>query len=215
MIYLDHHAATNPCQSAIERMMPYLTENWAAPYSPHKMGQTVITDVLNRKMMIYDLVGAHEEDQFVFTSSGAEAINQVFWSIFLEKARKEGKCHIIVSSIEDIPTMQCAKRLEELGCFIKIVPVNDQGQIDLAALKQMMSPKIALISLTMAHGLTGVIQPYEQVIEMAKNANVLPKALAYVRCFFLSCLVCPCGWAGILFCKLLVCVSPCVACKYV
>lgn len=173
MIYLDHHSATRPCTAALERMTPYLQEQWGASFSPHRMGQELIAALDSRYPTIYDLVGASEKDQFVFTSSGAEAINQVFWSVFLEKARKEGKCHILISSLEDAPTMQCAKRLEELGCIIKIAPVNAQGQIDLEQLTQLINPRTALISVTMAHGLTGVIQPVEEIIRIAKEKKVL------------------------------------------
>lgn len=173
VIYLDHHSATRPCSAAIERMMPYLQEHWAASFAPHKMGQELIAALDTRYQMIYDLVEAGEKDRFVFTSSGAEAINQVFWSVFLERARKDGKCHLIVSSIEDAPTMQCAKRLEELGCTVKIAPVNAQGQIDVPKLAELINPRTALISVTMAHGLTGVIQPIEEIVELARAKNVL------------------------------------------
>lgn len=173
MIYLDAHSATRPCSSALERMTPYLQEQWGASFSPHRMGQELISALDTRYQMIYELVGAKEKDLFVFTSSAAEAINQVFWSVFVERARKEGKCHIIVSSLEDAPTMQCAKRLEELGCTIKIAPVSESGQIDLQKLSELISPKTALISVTMAHGLTGVIQPVEEIIQLAQEKKVL------------------------------------------
>lgn len=159
MIYLDHHSATHPCTAALERMTPYLHDPWMSGEADPQM--------------IFDLVGAKPADQFVFTSSGAEAVNQVFWSVFLEKARKEGKCHIIISSIEDAPTMQCAKRLEELGCTIKIAPVDERGQIDVVQLGELINPRTALISVTMAHGLTGVIQPVEAIAHLAKEKKVL------------------------------------------
>lgn len=152
--------------------MPYLEEHWGASFAPHRMGQELIFALDTRYQMIYDLVQAKETDRFVFTSSGAEAINQVFWSIFLELARKEGKTHILISELEDAPTMQCAKRLEELGCTVKIVP-EKKGQIDVDALKKLISPRTALISVTMAHGLSGVIQPVEEISYLAKERGVL------------------------------------------
>ncbi len=173
MIYLDHHSATRPCTAALERMTPFLQDHWGASFAPHRMGQELIAGLDSRYQMIYDLVGAKDSDRFVFTSSGAEAVNQVFWSIFLEKARKEGKCHLLISSIEDAPTVQCAKRLEDLGCTIKIASVDEKGQIDLAQLAKGINPRTALISVTMAHGLTGVIQPVEEIIQLAKEKKVL------------------------------------------
>jgi cysteine desulfurase len=122
---------------------------------------------------IYDLVGARKEDQFVFTSSGAEAVNQVLWSVFLNISRKTGKCHLITSTIEDAATMQMMKRLEELGCFVKIAPVNQKGEIDLEQLKALINPRTALISITMAQGLTGVIQPIDEIQKIAREKGVL------------------------------------------
>lgn len=173
MIYLDHHSATRPCSAALERMTPYLQDHWGASFAPHRMGQELIAALDTRYQMIYDLVGAKESDRFVFTSSGAEAVNQVFWSVFIERARKEGKTHIIISSLEDAPTMQCAKRLEELGCTVKIAPVNEQGQIDVAQLEGLINPRTALISVSMAHGLTGVIQPVQEIVQLAHEKKVL------------------------------------------
>lgn len=173
MIYLDHHSATRPCTAALERMTPYLYDHWGASFAPHRMGQELIAALDTRYQMIYDLVGAKQSDRFVFTSSGAEAVNQVFWSVFAERARKEGKTHVIISNLEDAPTMQCAKRLEELGCTVKIAPVNEAGQIDVEKLRELINPRTALISITMAHGLTGVIQPTQEIGEIAKDKKVL------------------------------------------
>ncbi len=131
-----------------------------------------VSSLDTRYQMIYDLIEASEKDRFVFTSSGAEAINQVFWSVFIEVARKSGKCHIIISEMEDAPTMMSAKRCEELGCTIKIAPVVD-GIIDVEALAALINPRTALVSITMANGLTGVIQPVEEVLSICREKGVL------------------------------------------
>lgn len=153
-IYLDANLKTLPCIEAVN----------------------VLNDesmVAHRLERIYDLVGASKEDQFVFTSSGAEAVNQVLFSVFLNISRKTGKCHFITSVIEDAATMQMMKRLEELGCFVKIAPVNERGEIDVEQLKELINPRTALISITMAQGLTGVIQPVEEIQKIAQEKGVL------------------------------------------
>jgi cysteine desulfurase len=68
--------------------------------------------------------------------------------------------------------MQCAKRLEELGCTIKIAPQKENGEIDVGKLEELINPRTALISVTMAHGLTGVIQPVEEIVLLAKKKGV-------------------------------------------
>ncbi len=153
-IYLASHAKTIPCNAALER----------------QDDETMIPHRLER---IYDLVDADKEDLFVFTSSSAESTTQVLLSVFLEISRKTGKCHFITSILEDAPTMQMMKRLEDLGCFVKIAPVDERGQIDLASLKELINPRTALISITMSQGLTGVIQPVEEIAKIAHEKGVL------------------------------------------
>lgn len=172
MIYLDNHSATQSCQASLERMGTYLRDHWAAPFAPHRLGQESAMAFQRCEPILLELVGASFPDQCYVTSTGAEAVGQVFWSIFMEVARKTGKTHIILSELEDAVSMQCAKRLEELGCTIKIAPSRD-GQIDCEALEKLISPRTALISATMAHGLTGVIQPIGHLVELAQKHKVL------------------------------------------
>jgi len=161
-INLNSHSLSPVCSASIDRMVSYL-----------KNPQMSAADLELRYQAIYDLVGASFEDTFVFTSSAAEAVNQVLWSAFLEVARKTGKCHFITSNIEDAPTLQMLKRLEDLGCFVKFSSMNTQGQIDVQQLKDLITPRTALLSVTVAHGLTGVIQPVEEIASLAKEKGVL------------------------------------------
>lgn len=123
-----------------------------------------------KKSWIYDLVGAKAEDQFIFTSSYAAAVNQVFHSVYLEKARKEGKCHIVISDLASAAVKLCAKRCEELGCTIKIAPVGSNGQIDVEGLLNL---KTALISVPIADEITGVMQPIEEIEKLAREGGIL------------------------------------------
>lgn len=125
-----------------------------------------------RRDSLYALAGMPLTDLFTFTSSGAEAVNQVLFSLYFEVARKEGKSHFIASCIEDAPTMRALKRLEDLGCVVKIAPVDKTGRVDLAALVEMITPRTALISVTHAHGLTGVLQPIEELSFLCKEKGI-------------------------------------------
>jgi cysteine desulfurase len=125
------------------------------------------------KQMIYDLVGADPKDAFLFTSSGAEAIASVHWTTFMEVARKDGKTHFITTGIEDASMLQSLKRLEDLGCFVKIAPLDASGKVDLVQLRELISPRTAMISISIAHGLTGVLQPIEEIAALAKEKSVL------------------------------------------
>lgn len=156
MIYLDANLTTAPCGAAIEQMVAALQNRFSG-------------DVRTDK--IADLVGATEKDRFIFTNS--DPIAHLLWTIFTEVSRKEGKNHIITSCLEDAPTLQACKRLEEFGCTIKIAPAKPNGQIDVKALAALISPRTAIISVAIAQSLTGVIQPIEEIAALAKEKGVL------------------------------------------
>ncbi len=160
MVYLDNHSETFVCGSAREQFAAALDGTSTAVLA-------------SASAKIFDLVGAHATDSFVFTSSGAEAIQQVHWTAFIELARKEGKCHIITSSSEDAAMLQSLKRLEELGCFIKIAPLDAEGRVDLEQLKKLIGPRTAMISMSWAQGLTGVIHPVEEIGAIAQEKGIL------------------------------------------
>lgn len=164
ILEFDCHALSHPCQGALDAMRDCLT---VRPTSEDRKRQ---------EDAIYALAGACSEDVFSFTCSAAEAIGQVIWSVFSERSRKHGKTQLIASCIEDAPTLQMLKRCEELGCSVKIAPVDARGRVDLDALADLITPRTALISVTSAHGLTGVIQPIEEICALVKEKDILVHA---------------------------------------
>lgn len=171
IIYLDNHSASRPCSPSLEQTFAAMQNHWRFALPKHPMEEADALET--RYPMIYDLVGAHPDDSFVFTSSGAEAINQVHWTAFLEIARKEGKCHFVTCAVEDAPLLQSLKRLEDLGCYVKIAPLDKSGRIDLEKLIELISPRTAMISISMVHGLTGVVQPIEEISCIAHEKGIL------------------------------------------
>lgn len=173
LAYLDNHSATKPCSSALERMQPYLEKEWGASFAPHQMGIEQILALDGRVQSLYDFAGAAADDRFFFASSGADAIRQLLDTIYLELSRKQGKCRYLASGLEDAPLLHGLKRLEEMGCFAEIVPADADGRIDLKRLEEAIDPRTALVSVSWAQGLTGVLQPIEEIAAICRNRGVL------------------------------------------
>ena len=119
------------------------------------MGQEALSSFSQHCDELLQELGAGKEDQFFFCYSGAEAINGVFFSHYLEEVRESGKNHILTTNIEDAPTLLSLKRLEKFHCVEKILPVNGQGQITRSALEEAIKPRTSLLSLAWANSLTG------------------------------------------------------------
>src|SRR6202041_319399 len=102
---------------------------------------------------IYTLIDAKAVDNFVFTSSGTEAVNQVFQSVYHDVTRLTGKNQFITSNIEEAPAMMAIARLEELTCIGKMVKANPAGKITAKAIEELLTPRTALVSVSWANAL--------------------------------------------------------------
>jgi cysteine desulfurase len=170
--YLDHHTATRPMPAAIEAMLPFYREHWGSTTSPHQMGQELFPALERNTEAILEMLGAKKEDKFYFFSSSAEAISHLFLSFYFDTVRDTGKNHLLTTNIEEAPVLMALKKLEEVGCAGKILSVNGQGQLTRAMLEEHLRPRTALLSISWANGLTGVVHPIADLAEACKSKGV-------------------------------------------
>lgn len=121
---------------------------------------------------LYALAGASDEDHFIFTSSHTEAINHLLFSIYLDVSRKTGKNHFVTSVISEAPQIMGMSRLQEMGAQFDLASVNSQGKTTRALIEEAISPRTALVSLSLANGLTGVLQPLEDISALCKERGI-------------------------------------------
>lgn len=171
-IYLDNSMTTRPSNEAISSMMPFFTEMWGSPMAPHQFGQQVVPALEQSYKSIYSLLGAKDSDNFVFTSSGAEAINHAVFSTYFDVTRPAGKNHYILSKIDEAPALMSISRLEQMDCVGKMVSPNNRGEITVDAIADAMTPRTALVSLEWANGMTGVTHPIAEIAELCHQRGV-------------------------------------------
>lgn len=171
-IYLDNSTTSRPSEQAISQMMPYLTERWGLPSAPHQKGQELFPALKEYYKMLYSFLGAEEADQFVLTSSGAEAVNQVISSVYRDTTLPTGKNQFITSNVDEAPALMAMSRLESVGCVAKMIEVDSNGLVTTQALAEAISPRTALVSLSWANGLTGVVQPVAEIAELCRQRGI-------------------------------------------
>lgn len=171
-IYLDNNTTTRPSERAIAKMLPFLTEQWGVPSAPHLMGQQLYPAIDEALRGIYALAGAKESDGFVFTSSGAEAVNHAILSTYFDVTMLMGKNQFITAATDEAPAIMSIGRLEQFSCLGKMAPVNAQGQVTVQAIAETMTPRTALVSLSWANGLTGVVNPIEEIATLCNERGV-------------------------------------------
>ena len=98
IIYADNAATTKLSQTALDAMMPFLTEIYGNPSSLHTDGQIAKMHLENAREDIAKLMGASPKEIY-FTSGGSEADNQAIRTAAYN-GKKKGKNHIISSKFE-------------------------------------------------------------------------------------------------------------------
>jgi len=172
-IYLDNSMTTRPSMHAVSKMMPFFSDMWGTPSAPHLGGQEILPYITESYKAIYSLLGAREIDDFVFTSSGAEAINQVILSSYFDATVPSGKNQYITSQVDEAPSIMAIGRLEQLGCVGKMVHPDKNGQVTAKILSEAISPRTAMISLSWANGLTGIINPVSDIAKLCQERGIL------------------------------------------
>jgi cysteine desulfurase len=172
LIYLDNSTTASPSETVISAMMPYWKTYWGIPIAPHQKGQELYPFLTHFYQTLYAFIGAQEGDQVILTSSGAEAINHVISSVYRDVTLSTGKNQFLTSKADEASAMMAISHLEPFGCVGKMIEINSHGMVTAQALADVLSPRTALVSLSWANGLTGIIQPISEIADLCRQRGI-------------------------------------------
>lgn len=174
-IYLDHNATTYPWPEVVERMESASRELWANPSSVHRFGQRVRHEVELARESVCGLINC-DPAELVFTSGGTESTNLAIHGT-LDRLRRTGfkRQVIMTSTVEHSAVREPIDEAEETPEFTIIrIGVDRNGSIKLDDYETAVrnhAGRIGLISIQWANNETGVIQPLERLVAIAKEAD--------------------------------------------
>ena len=168
--YLDHIAATPLHPEVLESMLPFLKENYGNPQSLHSSGQAALQAIENARAQVAEMINADPSEIF-FTSSGSESNNFAIKGFAL--AQKNRGNHIAVSAVEHQSVLHSAKYLEHMDIKSTQIPVDKFGEIKLGDLKAALTPETILVSVMLASGEVGTIQPTREIADICKEKGIL------------------------------------------
>jgi cysteine desulfurase len=155
----------------VEAMLPYMTEEFGNPSVLFRSdGDAARQAVEDARGQVATFVGA-DPSEIIFTSGATEANNMALKGVAL-KQQSKGK-HIISSMVEHRSVITPLKYLERMGFEVTSVPVDSQGFVDPADVKAAIRDDTVLISVMMAIGEVGTIEPIGQIADIARAAGVL------------------------------------------
>ncbi len=162
-VYLDNNATTALDEKVLEAMLPYMGQVTGNPSSVHRFGRLQKDAIEQARESVAQLAGARAE-QVVFTSGGTESNNLLLNGF----SRLNRGSRIAVSAIEHMSVLEPA---QQLAAAVDIVPADENGCINLAAVEQVIDKKTSLLSVMTANNETGVIQNLPALINFAAERN--------------------------------------------
>ncbi|MGV8049489.1 MAG: aminotransferase class V-fold PLP-dependent enzyme [Anaerolineaceae bacterium] len=171
LVYLDNAATTQKPQSVLDALITYYTTHNSNIHRGNHTLAVHATDAHEAaRARIARYINAQHSHEIIFTRNTTESINLTAFS-FGEAFVHEGD-EIIVSQLEHhsnyVPWFELARRK---GAYFKVVPFDQNGELDLEALRGMLSEKTRLIALNHVSNSLGTVNPLEQLIPMAHAAG--------------------------------------------
>lgn len=172
LVYLDNAATSQKPQEVIDCISQYYSEyNSNIHRGVHYLSQkaSLAFDKVREKVKTF--INAADEREIVFTRGTTESINLVA-ATYGRKNIKEGD-EIIISSIEHHSNIVPWQMLcEEKGALIKVIPMNDDGDIIFEEFEKLITPKTKFISVVYISNSLGTINPVKKIIAKAHQHNI-------------------------------------------
>jgi len=169
-IYFDNNATTPLDPAVREAILPYLGEHFGNPSSGHRFGELALAGINIAREQVASLLNCSPKRLF-FTSGGTEANNNAIWSAISAFPEKK---HIITSVVEHASILKPLEFLQQkFGYTIELLPVNQNGSLDLQQLAGSIRPDTALVTLMGANNESGVVWPLEEIGALCQERKVL------------------------------------------
>ena len=169
-VYADNAATTSVSKTALDAMMPYLTEMYGNPSSLYGFAQKVTEGVAEARKTVAELINA-EPREIYFTSGGSEADNQAIVSAALVGKRK-GKMHLISTKFEHHAVLHTLKRLEKEGFEVTLLDVHEDGVVRLEDVEAAIREDTALVTVMFANNEIGTIQPITEIGALCRAKGI-------------------------------------------
>lgn len=173
LVYLDNGATTQKPHSVIEAERNfYLKSNANIHRGVHWLSQHA-TDLYEQgRERVRQLLNAADANEIVFTRGTTEAINLVAQSWACSNLKPGDE--IILSGLEhhsNIVPWQLA--CERTGAKIKVIPLNDKGELDQQQYRQLLGPRVRLVAIAHISNALGTILPVTEMTRLAHDAGAL------------------------------------------
>lgn len=167
LVYFDNAATTQKPQSVIDALSNYYSlDNSNIHRGAHALADRATRYFEATRETIQQFINAKESAEIIFTKGTTEGINLVA-STFGRSMIGKGD-EIIISTLEHHSNIVPWQMLcEERGATLKVIPINDAGELLVEEFKKLLSPKTKLVSIVHVSNALGTINPVKKIIDAA------------------------------------------------
>lgn len=172
LVYFDNGATAQKPKQVIDAIAKYYyEENSNIHRGVHTLSQKATAHYELARTTVQKHLNAADANEIIFTRGTTESVNLVahcFGKLFI-KAGDE----IVLSEMEHHSNILPWQILcEEKGALLKVIPVTENGELNLEAYKKLLSAKTKLIAVTHVSNTLGVINDVKEIITVAKQKNI-------------------------------------------
>ena len=170
-VYADNAATTSVSKTALDAMLPYLTEYYGNPSRLYAFAQKATEAVAEARATVAACLGAASPREIYFTSGGSEADNQAIMSAARLGARK-GKKHLISTKFEHHAVLHTLKRLEKEGYEVTLLDVHEDGVVRLEDVAAAIREDTCLVTIMFANNEIGTVQPITEIGALCREKGI-------------------------------------------
>ena len=172
LVWLDNAATTHKPKVVIDRISYfYEHENSNIHRAAHELAARASDAYEHAREVVARFIGAPASKNIVFVRGTTEGINLVAKS--WGKQNIQAGDEIIVSHLEHhaniVPWFQLT---QETGAKLRVIPVDDTGQIQIEEFVKLLNPRTKLVSITQVSNALGTVTPTQEIIALAHAAGV-------------------------------------------
>jgi cysteine desulfurase/selenocysteine lyase len=167
LVYLDSAATALKPQSVIDAMTDFYTHNYGTVHrAVYELAQHSTQEYSAVRRKVQTFLNAEKEEEIIFTKGTTESINLL--AATYGRSQLQDGDEILISVMEhhsNIVPWQLAA--EQYGAKIKVIPIDDNGDIILEEYHQLLSTKTKLVAIAHVSNALGTVNPIKELVAMA------------------------------------------------
>ncbi|MDD9211756.1 aminotransferase class V-fold PLP-dependent enzyme [Aeromonas dhakensis] len=173
LVYLDNAATTQKPQAVLDAVNHYYrADNANVHRAAHALSGRATRAFEDARETVARFINAPRSHEVIWTRGTTEAINLVAQSWGVSKLRAGDE--VVLSTLEHhaniVPWQLIAQRT---GAVIRVIPLDERGDLDMAAYLAMLGPRTRLVSVAHVSNALGTVNPVEQIVAAAKAVGAL------------------------------------------